>query len=47
MENLELRCRAHNTLAAEHDFGRAHMEFMRGADEAAAPAPAERSRIDS
>jgi hypothetical protein len=27
--NLELRCRAHNDLAAEHDFGRAHMDRMR------------------
>lgn len=28
--NLELRCRAHNTLAAENDFGREHMDRMRG-----------------
>jgi hypothetical protein len=30
LENLELRCRAHNTLAAEQDFGRQHMDWMRG-----------------
>jgi hypothetical protein len=30
VDNLELRCRAHNTLAAEEDFGRAHMRWMRG-----------------
>ena len=30
LDNLELRCRAHNTLAAEEDFGRAHMDFARG-----------------
>jgi len=29
-ENLELRCRAHNDLAAEQDFGREHMAKMRG-----------------
>jgi 5-methylcytosine-specific restriction endonuclease McrA len=29
LDNLELRCRAHNTLAAEEDFGRNHMERMR------------------
>jgi hypothetical protein len=28
-DNLELRCRAHNTLAAEEDFGREHMDFWR------------------
>jgi hypothetical protein len=33
--NLELRCRAHNTLAAEQDFGREHMDWMRGVSEAA------------
>jgi hypothetical protein len=30
LENLELRCRAHNTLSAEQDFGREHMDWMRG-----------------
>jgi hypothetical protein len=34
--NLELRCRAHNTLAAEQDFGRDHMDAMRGAGAGAA-----------
>jgi hypothetical protein len=29
--NLELCCRAHNTLAAEQDFGRGHMDAVRGA----------------
>jgi hypothetical protein len=29
--NLEVRCRAHNTLAAEGDFGREHMNRARGA----------------
>jgi hypothetical protein len=29
-ENLELRCRPHNDLAAEQDFGREHMARMRG-----------------
>jgi len=29
--NLELRCRSHNALAAEEDFGREHMDRMRGA----------------
>lgn len=29
LDNLELRCRAHNTLAAEEDFGRKHMDRMR------------------
>jgi 5-methylcytosine-specific restriction endonuclease McrA len=29
-QNVELRCRAHNDLAAEHDFGRDHMAKMRG-----------------
>jgi hypothetical protein len=28
--NLELRCRPHNTLAAEEDFGREHMDRIRG-----------------
>jgi hypothetical protein len=28
--NLELRCRAHNTLAAEQDFGREQMDWTRG-----------------
>ena len=36
LENLELRCRAHNALAAEHDFGRAFMERRKGR---AQPAP--------
>src|SRR6186997_113581 len=36
-ENLELRCRAHNTLAAEEDFGRRHMDWMRGVTDEAAP----------
>jgi hypothetical protein len=31
LDNLELRCRAHNALAAEEDFGREHMAFARGA----------------
>src|SRR5262249_41223876 len=30
VDNLELRCRAHNTLAAEEDFGREHVDFARG-----------------
>ena len=30
LDNLELRCRPHNTLAAEQDFGREHMDFARG-----------------
>src|SRR5581483_10015323 len=30
IDNLELRCRPHNTLAAEEDFGREHMDFARG-----------------
>jgi 5-methylcytosine-specific restriction endonuclease McrA len=38
LDNLELRCRAHNTLAAEQDFGRAHMDFARGVTDGAAPA---------
>ena len=29
LDNLELRCRAHNTLAAEEDFGRTHMDGVR------------------
>jgi hypothetical protein len=37
LENLELRCRAHNTLAAEQDFGREHMDWMRGMAERTAP----------
>jgi hypothetical protein len=36
--NLELRCRAHNALAAEEDFGREHMDRMRGCDSAAGSA---------
>jgi 5-methylcytosine-specific restriction endonuclease McrA len=38
LENLELRCRAHNTLAAEQDFGREHMDWMRGTGNGAAQA---------
>src|SRR4029077_6141912 len=30
LDNLELRCRPHNALAAEEDFGREHMDFARG-----------------
>ena len=30
IENLRILCRAHNTLSAEHAFGRAHMELFRG-----------------
>ncbi len=30
LDNLELRCRAHNALAAEHDFGRALVERQKG-----------------
>jgi len=37
LDNLELRCRAHNTLAAEEDFGRAHMDRMRGVTGDTAP----------
>jgi hypothetical protein len=33
VDNLELRCRSHNTLAAEQDFGRGHMDSMRGVAE--------------
>jgi hypothetical protein len=36
--NRELRCRAHNTLAAEQDFGREHMDWMRGVCNGTAPA---------
>jgi hypothetical protein len=32
-ENLTLRCQAHNTLAAEEDFGRAFIEAARGSSE--------------
>lgn len=38
-ENLELRCRAHNDLAAEQDFGRDHMAKMRGEPPAERSAP--------
>ncbi|HEX7622594.1 MAG TPA: HNH endonuclease, partial [Anaeromyxobacteraceae bacterium] len=31
VENLRILCRAHNTLFAEHVFGRAHMELFRTA----------------
>jgi len=37
LDNLELRCRPHNTLAAEQDFGRAYMDFSRGVTDGAAP----------
>ena len=37
LENLELRCRPHNTLAAEQDFGRERMGYMRGVAEGTAP----------
>jgi hypothetical protein len=30
LDNVELRCRSHNALAAEEDFGREHMGFARG-----------------
>jgi hypothetical protein len=33
LENLELRCAAHNLLAAEEDFGREHMDWVRGRGE--------------
>ena len=29
LQNLALRCRAHNALAAEQDFGREHVEYQR------------------
>ena len=38
VDNLELRCRAHNTLAAEQDFGRQYMDWVRGVDGAGAKA---------
>ncbi|HEY6557715.1 MAG TPA: HNH endonuclease signature motif containing protein [Polyangiaceae bacterium] len=44
-ENLELRCRAHNDLAAEQDFGRDHMAKMRG--ELAGERSAPRWRVSS
>lgn len=37
VSNLELRCRAHNLLAAEEDFGRDHMDRLRGCDTAPPP----------
>ncbi len=37
LDNLELRCRAHNTLAAEQDFGRDYMNFARGVTDGPAP----------
>jgi hypothetical protein len=37
LDNLELRCRAHNTLAAERDFGRDYMNFARGVPGEPAP----------
>ena len=43
VDNLELRCRPHNTLAAEQDFGRHHMDWMRGVMGEAAPEPPERA----
>ena len=30
LDNLELRCRPHNTLAAEQHFGRDYVDFVRG-----------------
>jgi 5-methylcytosine-specific restriction endonuclease McrA len=30
LDNVELRCRSHNALAAEDDFGREHIDFARG-----------------
>jgi hypothetical protein len=39
--NLELRCRAHNMLAAEEDFGREHMDWMRGVPAGLERAPSE------
>jgi hypothetical protein len=44
VDNLELRCRPHNTLAAEQDFGREHMDFVRGVTDGAAP---ERAQLDT
>jgi hypothetical protein len=38
LDNLELRCRAHNTLAAEEDFGWTYMDRARGMMDDAAPA---------
>src|SRR5688572_21805849 len=35
--NLRLVCRTHNTLYAEHDFGRAHMQSKRSRRQQAAP----------
>jgi hypothetical protein len=43
-ENLELRCRAHNDLAAEQDFGREHMARMKGEPPARDPRRRVRSR---
>jgi hypothetical protein len=37
LDNLELRCRVHNTLAAEQDFGRGYMDFARGVTDGPAP----------
>jgi hypothetical protein len=34
LSNLELRCKAHNLMAAEEDFGREHMDWVRGVMEA-------------
>jgi hypothetical protein len=31
--NCELRCKVHNLLAAQEDFGREHMDWARGVDE--------------
>ena len=39
LDNLELRCRPHNTLAAEQDFGRDYMDFARGVTDGVAPEP--------
>jgi 5-methylcytosine-specific restriction endonuclease McrA len=35
-ENIQLRCRSHNALAAEQDFGREHIARMSGASRAGA-----------
>jgi hypothetical protein len=36
LDNLELRCRAHNTLAAEEDFGKEYIDRIRGVTDGAA-----------
>ena len=47
VDNLELRCRAHNALAAEQDFGRDHMDWMRGVGKGPAPAREDSSELIS